>query len=65
MIKCPVGMNVFEFSVLSGLRAAQLVRGCRPRVVPSLKVTVTAQREVAEGLVVRSAPLAGTAVLHE
>ena len=65
MIKCPVGMNVFEFSVLSGLRAAQLARGCRPRVVPSLKVTVTAQREVAEGLVVRSVPLAETAVLHE
>lgn len=65
MIKCPVGMSVFEFSVLSGLRTAQLVRGCRPRVVPSLKATVTAQREVAEGLVVRSAPLAETAVLHE
>lgn len=64
MIKCPVGMNVFEFSVLSGLRVAQLVRGCMPRVVPSLKLTVTAQREVAEGLVGRSAPLAET-VLHE
>ena len=64
MIKCPAGMNVFEFSVLSGLRAAQLVRGCPPRVVPSLKVTVTAQREVAEGLVVRSAARASTAVNH-
>ena len=61
MIKCPIGMNVFEFSVLSGLRTAQLVRGCTPRVVPSLKVTVTAQREVAEGLVVRCAPPVDTA----
>jgi DNA-directed RNA polymerase subunit K/omega len=59
-------MNVFEFAVLSGLRVAQLTRGCIPRVVvPSLKVTVTAQREVAEGLVVRSGPLAETAVIHE
>ena len=65
MIKCPVGMNVFEFSVLSGLRVAQLVRGCTPRVAPSLKVTVTAQREVAEGLVVRSATLIDTAVVYE
>lgn len=65
MIKCPVGMNVFEFSVLSGLRVAQLVRGCTPRVVPSLKVTVTAQREVADGFVVRSATRVDTAVIHE
>ena len=65
MIKCPAGMNVFEFSVLSGLRVAQLVRGCTPRVVPSLKVTMTAQREVAEGFVVRSATPVDTAAIHE
>jgi hypothetical protein len=32
MVKRPDGMNAFEFSVLSGLRAAQLSRGCTPRV---------------------------------
>jgi len=41
-------MNAFEFAVLSGLRAAQLHRGCTPRVEQSEKVAVTAQHEVAE-----------------
>jgi DNA-directed RNA polymerase subunit K/omega len=54
MVKRPAGMNAFEFSVLSGLRAAQLIRGCTPRVLPSAKMTVTAQHEVAERKVVRS-----------
>jgi hypothetical protein len=53
MVKRPDGMNVFEFAVLSGLRAAQLCRGCVPRVVPSEKIAVTAQHEVAELQVVR------------
>ena len=48
MVKRPDGMNVFEFVVLSGLRAAQLHRGCTPRVEHSPKVAVTAQLEVAE-----------------
>jgi DNA-directed RNA polymerase subunit K/omega len=48
MVKRPDGMNVFEFVVVSGLRAAQLQRGCTPRVEQSAKVTVTAQHEVAE-----------------
>ena len=52
MIKRPDGMNAFEFSVVSGLRAAQLSRGCTPRVVPSLKTAVTAQREVAARMVI-------------
>ena len=66
MIKRPDGMNAFEFSVLSGLRAAQLSRGCTPRVVPSLKVTVTAQREVAERMVVRSSePIEVNPVIHD
>jgi DNA-directed RNA polymerase subunit K/omega len=46
-------MNVFEFVVLSGQRAAQLQRGCTPRVPPSPKVTVTAQHELAERKIVR------------
>jgi len=47
-------MNAFEFAVLSGLRAAQLQRGCTPRVPPSDKIAVTAQHEVAERQIVRS-----------
>ncbi len=56
MIRRPPGLNAFEFAVLAGLRAAQLQRGCFPRVVPSDKVAVTAQQEVAEGKVIRAAP---------
>ena len=52
MVKRPEGMNVFEFVVVSGLRAAQLNRGCTPRAEPSPKVAVTAQHEVAERKVV-------------
>ena len=48
MVKRPDGMNAFEFVVLSGLRAAQLHRGCTPSVEQSPKVAVTAQHEVAE-----------------
>ena len=55
MVKRPDGMNAFEFAVLSGLRAAQLQRGCTPRVPPAEKVSVTAQLEMAEGKVVRCA----------
>jgi DNA-directed RNA polymerase subunit K/omega len=52
MVKRPDGMNAFTFSVLSGLRAAQLQRGCTPRVERALKPTVTAQLEIAAGKVV-------------
>jgi DNA-directed RNA polymerase subunit K/omega len=41
-------MNAFEFVVLSALRAAQLQRGCIPRVEQAPKLAVTAQQEVAE-----------------
>ncbi len=51
MVKRPDGMNTFEFVVLSALRAAQLQRGCTPRVEQSPKTAVTAQQEVAEGKV--------------
>ena len=53
MVKRPTGMNAFEFAVLSGLRAAQLHRGCTPRVEQSHKVAVTAQHEIAERKVLR------------
>ena len=54
MIRRPAGSNPFEFAVVSGLRAAQLMRGCIPRVARSTeKVITTAQMEVAAGLVAR------------
>lgn len=53
MVKRPGGMNAFEFSVLAGLRAAQLARGCTPRVQGCAKLAVTAQHEIAEHKVVR------------
>jgi hypothetical protein len=52
LVKRPTGLNAFEFCVVAGLRAAQLQRGCVPRVRPSEKVAMTAQQEVAERRVV-------------
>jgi hypothetical protein len=43
------GFGAFEFVVLSSLRAAQLMRGCTPRVPTTFKVITTAQLEVAAG----------------
>lgn len=56
MVKRPVHMNAFEFVVLSSLRAAQLMRGCTPRVTTSQKMIMTAQLEVAAGKVGMLAP---------
>ena len=58
MIRLPLGVNAFEFAVLSGLRAAQLIRGCTPRVDGIHKSTVMAQLEVAAGKVVRGVDVA-------
>jgi DNA-directed RNA polymerase subunit K/omega len=41
----------FEFVRVASLRAAQLMRGCAPRVPASGKPTTTAQREVVDGTV--------------
>ena len=41
----------FTFVRLASLRTAQLMRGCTPRVAVCLKLTTTAQREVAGGKV--------------
>jgi DNA-directed RNA polymerase subunit K/omega len=60
MVKRPDGMSAFEFAVLSALRAAQLQRGCTPRVPPSEKVAVTAQHEVAERQIVRNTDAAAS-----
>ena len=53
MIQRPPGIGAFQFAVLSTLRAAQLLRGCRPRVDGGHKAVVTAQYEVAEGKVIQ------------
>jgi DNA-directed RNA polymerase subunit K/omega len=54
MIRRPDDISTFEFAVLSGLRAAQLYRGCPPRVQPSGKIAITAQQEIAERKVQRA-----------
>jgi DNA-directed RNA polymerase subunit K/omega len=54
MVHRPSGLSAFEFVVLASLRAVQLSRGSVPRVEGVHKRTVTAQLEVASGLVARS-----------
>lgn len=54
VIHRPLTMGTFEFVTLAALRAAQLTRGCRPRVEGTHTTAVYAQREVAEGRVVRA-----------
>jgi len=54
MVRRPDGITTFEFAVLSGLRAAQLYRGCAPRVERSAKIAITAQQEVAARKVLRA-----------
>lgn len=54
MIRKPDGMSAFLFSVMSGLRAVQLSRGCTPRVISDSKLVIVAQLEVAGGFVERS-----------
>lgn len=56
MICRPPAMGSFEFVTLASLRAAQLSRGCRPRVDGAHTVAVFAQLEVAEGKVTRAEP---------
>lgn len=61
MVHRPAGFTALEFVVISGLRAAQLMRGCRPRVESTHKCIMTAQLEVAAGLVL-PVPIAGAPV---
>lgn len=49
MIQRPTHIGAFQFVVVASLRAAQLTRGCLPKVDGLHKVTVTAQLEVSEG----------------
>jgi len=43
--------NAFEFVVIAGARAKQLMRGCTPRTTGSEKIVKLAQKEVREGKV--------------
>lgn len=52
MIQRPPNVGAFQFVVLAALRAAQLTRGCLPRVDGVHKATVIAQLEVSAGRVV-------------
>jgi DNA-directed RNA polymerase subunit K/omega len=54
MVRPPPGVSAFEFVVLASLRAAQLTRGCTPRVEGTHKRVVIAQLEVSSGLVARA-----------
>jgi len=51
VIQRPPGVGAFQFVILASLRTAQLIRGCRPRIEGTHKKTITAQFEVAAGLV--------------
>jgi len=51
VISRPDGIGAFKFAVLASLRAAQLCRGCSPRIEGAHSVAVTAQMEVAGGTV--------------
>ena len=42
-------MNKFEYVVLSGARARQLLKGCTPKVDPQIKPARTAMKEVKHG----------------
>ena len=59
MVQRPADMNAFEFVVVSSLRAAQLMRGCTPRVVSAYKLIETAQLEVVAGVVVKVSTVPG------
>jgi DNA-directed RNA polymerase subunit K/omega len=48
-------MGAFEFVAVAALRAAQLVRGCSPRVDGDHTTAVFAQCEAAEGKVTPTA----------
>ena len=62
MIHRPPDVGVFEFVVLAGLRAAQLTRGCIPRVEGAHKIITTAQMEVAAVKVVRASGVSAVRV---
>jgi DNA-directed RNA polymerase subunit K/omega len=68
MIRPPGEMGAYQFAVLSSLRAAQLMRGCTPRVDAETHKPITvAQLEVAGGHIEASErnvePAVGSAIV--
>jgi DNA-directed RNA polymerase subunit K/omega len=51
--------NAFEFVVVAGARARQLLRGCTPRTSGTDKIVKLAQKEVKEGKVEKLPPRLG------
>ena len=49
MSRKPETLNKFEFVIVAGARARQLLAGCTPRTTGSDKLVKLAQREVREG----------------
>lgn len=65
MVSRPAAYNAFEFVVVSALRAAQLMKGCVPRMAGAHKTTMMAQMEVAAGKVARVDPAASAAAVTD
>jgi hypothetical protein len=57
------GTNAFEFAVVAGLRAKQLMAGCVPRVAAAHTCTRTASLEVRAGRVARVPTVPAPAVV--
>jgi len=58
-------MGTFHFIILTSLRAAQLMRGCRPRVNGDHKAIVIAQLEVAEGKIAQIGTVGAVGDQHD
>lgn len=56
MVSRPYAMNAFEFVVVSGLRAQQLMKGCIPHLDGEHKAITMAQMEVSAGKIARKVP---------
>ena len=53
MTEKPESVNKFEFVLVAGARARQLLRGCTPRTLGSDKPVRLAQQEVREGKIAK------------
>ena len=49
--------NAFEFVIIAGARAKQLMAGCTPRTTGADKIIKIAQKEVREGKVAKVPPV--------
>jgi DNA-directed RNA polymerase subunit K/omega len=56
MADTPQAHNKFEFVIVAGARARQLLHGCTPRTSGTDKPIKLAQKEVREGKVARVRP---------